>query len=61
MEAERLAALEIQKEMERKRLENELKVKDVLKQQISELQEKEKEVISSLRTDKPISKPMACK
>lgn len=44
MEAERLAAIERHKEMEQKRLDNELQLRDILKRQMAELKEREKEV-----------------
>lgn len=44
LESERLAGLERDRELEQRRLENELKLRDILKQQMSELQSKEKEV-----------------
>ena len=44
MEEERLASLAEQRRAEQKRLENELQLRDILKQQMTELQKREQEV-----------------
>lgn len=44
MERDRLASLQRERELEERRLQNELQLKDILKQQMSELQQREKEV-----------------
>lgn len=45
LERDRLAALEEERQLEQKRLDNEMRLRDILKQQMNELQSKEKEVM----------------
>ena len=47
MEQDRLAALEHERELERRRLDNEIQLREILKQQVAELQQREKEVCST--------------
>ena len=44
MEQERLDALAEQRRLEQKRLDNELQLREILKQQMAELQQREQEV-----------------
>ena len=47
MEQDRLAALEHERELEQRRLDNEIQLREILKQQVAELQQREKEVCST--------------
>lgn len=49
MERNRIASIEHERELEQQRLDNEIQLRDILKQQVAELQQRESEVCSFLK------------